>query len=376
MKINLFRYIYAGIFFILSFVSCSEKKEIPEYSNKWLLVDKAYNIGEGDEITITPRFSSEELSSLDYVWTTSDPGIVSIIEDNNSSIIVRGENPGKAIVKVECTGETKRLSGSIIVTVAKKPLRILAIGNSFSQDAVEQYLWNLFDAAGEDVIIGNLYIGGCPLEKHWANAQSDRAAYEFRKVVKGSKTNTKNVSLYTALADENWDIVSLQQASDYSGMYETYVPYLDNMIGYVKERVANRKLRVFFHQTWAYAQNSNHQAFPNYDNDQMKMYDGIVSASKNVKEKHAVDMIIPCGTAIQNGRTSIIGDKFNRDGYHLETTYGRYTAACTWYECISGKSVLENSYVPSKVDHEKGEIARKAAHAAVLSPYSITDLSD
>ena len=38
-------------------------------------------------------------------------------------------------------------------------IRILAIGNSFSQDAVEQYLYELFDAAGIKVIIGNMYIG-------------------------------------------------------------------------------------------------------------------------------------------------------------------------------------------------------------------------
>ena len=37
-------------------------------------------------------------------------------------------------------------------------VRILAIGNSFSQDAVEQYLYELFDAAGTKVVIGNMYI--------------------------------------------------------------------------------------------------------------------------------------------------------------------------------------------------------------------------
>ena len=53
------------------------------------------------------------------------------------------------------------------------------------QDAVEQYLWELFDAAGIEAVIGNMYIGGCPLEKHWNNAQSDAAAYAYRKVVGG-----------------------------------------------------------------------------------------------------------------------------------------------------------------------------------------------
>ena len=55
-------------------------------------------------------------------------------------------------------------------------LRILAIGNSFSVDGVEHYLWELFDAAGIPVVIGNMYIGGCTLEKHWNNALSDAPA--------------------------------------------------------------------------------------------------------------------------------------------------------------------------------------------------------
>lgn len=38
-------------------------------------------------------------------------------------------------------------------------------------------------------------------------------------------------------------------------------------------------------------------------------------------------MIIPTGTAIQNARTSFVGDHMNRDGYHLDLKIGRYTAA-------------------------------------------------
>lgn len=44
-------------------------------------------------------------------------------------------------------------------------LKILAIGNSFSEDAT-RYLHQLANAAGIDTKIVNLYIGGCPLERH------------------------------------------------------------------------------------------------------------------------------------------------------------------------------------------------------------------
>lgn len=46
------------------------------------------------------------------------------------------------------------------VPVLPETVKILAIGNSFSADAVEQELYGLFEAVGQKVVIGNMYIGG------------------------------------------------------------------------------------------------------------------------------------------------------------------------------------------------------------------------
>jgi len=51
----------------------------------------------------------------------------------------------------------------------KETIKILAIGNSFSDDAVE-YLDELAIADSVPLIVGNLYIGGCSLQRHWKNA--------------------------------------------------------------------------------------------------------------------------------------------------------------------------------------------------------------
>lgn len=58
-------------------------------------------------------------------------GNTEIIEDNGTNVKVEGVKAGKAFIKVESPGETKRLSKVISVTVKQSPLRILAIGNSF-----------------------------------------------------------------------------------------------------------------------------------------------------------------------------------------------------------------------------------------------------
>ena len=105
----------------------------------------------------------------------------------------------------------------------QKTVRILAIGNSFSQDAVEQYLHELAEAEGISTIIGNMFIGGCSLERHVKNARDNAPAYAYRKIgTDGKKREKGKMSLETVLADEDWDYVSLQQASPFSGMYETY----------------------------------------------------------------------------------------------------------------------------------------------------------
>ena len=60
---------------------------------------------------------------------------------------------------------------SALSSWAAKPdtLKVLAIGNSFSEDAVEQHLSGLARAEGLNVIICNMYIGGCSFERHVKN---------------------------------------------------------------------------------------------------------------------------------------------------------------------------------------------------------------
>lgn len=253
-------------------------------------------------------------------------------------------------------------------------IKILAIGNSFSEDAVEQYLYGLAKAGGYKVIIGNLYIGGAPLELHLKNAQEDKDVYEYRKVgVDGKKDRYPKTSISKALADENWDYISFQQASPKSGLFDTYVEPLPPLFEYVKSRATNPKVKYIWHQTWAYAQNSTHNGFISYNKDQMRMYDGIVDASKRVMKLVPIDILVPSGTAIQNARTKL-GDVLCRDGYHLDLNVGRYTASCTWYEAIFKKSVIGNLYKPEKLSGADALIAQEAAHKAVKKPYSVSKL--
>lgn len=362
----------------MSCLSCSagiDKEETTEKIEYSVSLEKnTENSVVGDELVLVPIFS-QDAEKLNYVWTSSDETIATVSVNNDKSVVVKALAPGKVTITIE-NSDNKNISAVCNLTVAAPTYKILAIGNSFSQDAVEQYLYELAAAEGFKPIIGNMYIGGCSLATHVANATNNSPAYEYRKIVGGVKTNKTNVSLAEALADENWDYISLQQVSGYSGIYESYVVSLPSLVKYVQEHATNKRVKLMMHQTWAYAANSTHADFSKYNKDQIKMYEAIVSAIDNAANLVNIDMIIPSGTAIQNGRTSIIGDNFNRDGYHLELTYGRYTAACAWFEKIFKKSVVGNQYAPSTISDYYKKIAQNAAHSAVLNPHGVTDMVD
>ena len=261
------------------------------------------------------------------------------------------------------------------VYAQQKTVRILAIGNSFSQDAVEQYLHELAEAEGISTIIGNMFIGGCSLERHVKNARDNAPAYAYRKIgTDGKKREKGKMSLEAVLADEDWDYVSLQQASPFSGMNETYEASLPELIEYVKARLP-KKTKLMLHQTWAYASTSKHSGFKNYNCNQLTMYQAIADAVMKAAKANKIKIVIPSGTAIQNARTSFIGDHLNRDGYHLDVKIGRYTAACTWFERIFKHNVVGNPYAPEGLDEVRKAVAQKAAHAAVKHPYKVTELS-
>lgn len=252
-------------------------------------------------------------------------------------------------------------------------IKILAIGNSFSEDAIENYLFELAAAENIKMVIGNLVIGGASLEQHWQNANENSPLYNYRKIFEnGDRTDTPNTTLEYGIRDENWDYISFQQVSGKSGKYVTFIIPLTALLEYVRNNTSCNETKYVLHQTWAYDKESNHPDFTNYNNDQEIMYKSIVETYSKVGEKFNINLIVPSGTAIQNGRNTIIGDNFTRDGYHLNFVIGRYTAACTWFESITGINVVGNSFKPSELSRSEAEIAQLIAHAANQNPTGIT----
>lgn len=261
---------------------------------------------------------------------------------------------------------------SFITIMHAREIKVLAIGNSFSEDATEHYLYQIGAANGDTLTIGNLVIGGASLELHDNNATQNKPAYSYRKIVNGVRTVTPQTTLEQGIKDEEWDYISLQQVSQNAGLYDTFFPYLPRMMDYVKKYATNPGMQLMLHMTWAYAHDATHTGFANYNRDQQLMYNKIVETIHRVAEECQIPIIIPSGTAIQNARTSGLGDMLCRDGYHLELTYGRYTASCTWYEILTGNCAVGNTYKPDTIDDTVAFIAQISAHFAVVNPNKVT----
>ena len=172
---------------------------------------------------------------------------------------------------------------------------------------------------------------------------------------------------------ENWDYISIQQNSGDSGISSSYSPYLEDLITYIYN-TANEEAKIVFNMTWAYQQNSTHQEFVKYNKNQITMYEAIVEAVKEkVRSNEDISMVIPVGTAIQNARTSFVGDTLTRDGYHLTYDFGRYVAGLTFVKQLTGLDISNVTFKPSKIDDSYRIIAIESAINAVEHPEEITE---
>ncbi|MBQ2730572.1 MAG: DUF4886 domain-containing protein [Clostridia bacterium] len=126
----------------------------------------------------------------------------------------------------------------------RKTMKVLTLGNSFSENA-HRYLIDIMKAQGmDDIILGNVVYTACSLQAHYSKAQSgvrDCIYYkftlkdgEFAEGTNNGKVTTPRYNVNFAFEDEDWDIVILQQVSGQSGIVSSYSPHLDNLVNYIK----------------------------------------------------------------------------------------------------------------------------------------------
>lgn len=240
-------------------------------------------------------------------------------------------------------------------------MKILSIGNSFSEDA-QRYLHGVAEAAGVSIHSANLMIGGCSLERHYENMLSGAPAYGYQE--NGVHTG-RQVSLSEGLAAEEWDVVTLQQVSQKSPYFESYLPYLTSLASYVRKALPRAKL--FLHETWAYEDGSHRLCEELGYKTSDEMIRDIRVAYRRAAREIAADGLIPSGEMLAYLHAS--GVPFvHRDTFHASYGVGRYALACLFTHALTGKAVTDIDFRAFDVEVTKKEkrLAEEAARAFTL----------
>lgn len=252
-----------------------------------------------------------------------------------------------------------------------KTLKVLALGNSFSQDATS-YIKQIVLADNLDLRVASASIGGCSFERHYNNITNGTKDYSFVYYTPEQTFRFGEVSLEQCLKASDWDIITVQQVSGLSGKYETYYPYAPELISYVKKLCPNAEIRV--HMVWAYA-----RYYPGITGNgyvtQDNMYNRVVDSYERFAKEMGGLKILPSGRAMQIARLAGIGDSLHRDGFHC-SEIGRILTGWVWFESLTGISALESKFVPKTatptymdevfITDEEEKILRNAAHQAVV----------
>ena len=286
-----------------------------------------------------------------------------------------------------------------------KDLRILAFGHSFAQDAMVTYMWDAFEAAGYDVTIAYLYYPGGSLEQHWHYVSDNSASYEmYAKNADGNWKGKTYVDAKTALWDEDWDIITFQPDPDYGydkhpgdivcewgcdkvieSDYIHFNQLVDKVLSILADPAnpngANTDVKLYYHLTWSWRKDCylGQMMYPYPQKySQLTLYQDHIEATRNkVLTNDKIQGVIPCNTAIENVRTSWMGDTFNaeghNDGFHLNDK-GDLVAALTWVSYFTGakasKILVDNPYS----DAEFAAIA-EAVDNAIANQWQVTQSS-
>lgn len=270
-------------------------------------------------------------------------------------------------------------------------VRVLTIGNSFSDNATE-YLPQLAKAGGKQLVLAKASLGGCSLERH---ARLARAAQDDPESALGRAYGQAGAKfiLLEALRRDKWDVVTIQQFSGDSFRPETFEPSGGQLRDLVRRLAPQAELTI--HQTWAYREDS-----PMFKDGftQEGMYAGLRGAY-DALGKELDCRQIPTGDAFQNLRHSP-GWKFERDpkfDYDHPTSgtlpserrsinggpywdaktgrfaidpnhanlLGKYLGAAVWYEALFHDDVTRLTWAPEGIGAQDAAFLRRMAHRTV-----------
>ena len=190
----------------------------------------------------------------------------------------------------------------------KKQIRVLCIGNSYTQDNISYVPFILKRIAPDiDFTIGISYYSGARIDQYIDFFDNDTRVLMYSKINSadtawttwGINTTTPQEGQKTIkeiLADEPWDIITIQQGSAYMASWSSFTglnTWIDKIISYERSQ-GLRHVRI----GWLMPQMRKPQEYisANYT------FENMIDCVQKVIATSPCSFVIPCGTAIENAR--------------------------------------------------------------------------
>ena len=256
---------------------------------------------------------------------------------------------------LEGGGEGETMSGK---------LNILAIGNSYSNDAFGYLPSVLYYAAPDlDITVATLMDGGQSLAGHLTKINNGTKYTRFqwsnrRQVSKFQWQTDYNATIDSVLAAFDWDIIFFHEVSGHSAHYDNVETYLPQLISALRAKGYEGEFGyiitpAFAEGTTAAGLNKLAIASTNANLDHTMTSDEmsrrIVEVSLKARRDNNLAMVLPCGLALQMARHTPLnrlgdwspedaagGMLLYSDGHHLQLGIGNFIEACAAAITITG----------------------------------------
>lgn len=216
-----------------------------------------------------------------------------------------------------------------------KPLRVLSIGHSLSNDA-HSVLAALAEHEGTPMETFNLLYSACSLKQHYEFWQGNQA--EYWPVSNGFVDWNTKITLTDALEKGKWDIITIQESPNGACSVDNMLKY-GKMLYYVIKN-AQPSAKIFIHQTWALADGNKYHT--NQTGGSMDTMWSLVKPNYDTMSKELNLPLIPSGEAMYNMQKAYDargkGESIYRDGLHADEGWGFYMLALIWYRVLTGKT--------------------------------------
>ena len=358
------------------------------------------------ELNRTLAALEEEIEKLSSLLDTMMEGyytaeeVDALLRQMDAEISRLKDSVEKLERRIEAISSTVSKMYNPPVNFQKADLKVLDIGNSYTQDA-QTYLPQIVQASGigTDFSLYRAYRPSASFKTWvdcWNDADNEAYSIEFctgtsLAGIAGYGKACDGALFRKALQSMKWDIILIHQVSTYANDYSQWEGqgaggYLQDLIRII--RMTNPQATIGFLMTHSY----RGTYWANSEGSSFQRWMNIVEATKSLKLEYGIDFIIPYGTAVQNLRASSLNDsyEFSEDGTHMGAGLGDYVASCCYYEALLapryGVSVWGNTFRLTNLNEGIGGrknitdqtaiVAQKAAILATLDMWSISDPDD